>query len=462
MATAAAADKARRIARYCLSGKAEKLPDSVVHEVKRRVLDSVATAMGAWKTPVAPAAVGVAKAVAPTKEPAAEVIGLPAGSLLEYAAFANGALVRALDFNDTYLAKEPAHPSDNIAAVIAAAQVGRKSGLETILAIANAYEIQCRLCDAHSLRSKGIDHVVYGNISVAASVGALLGLDEDKVVDAIGIAGVAHTAIRQTREGLMANWKAAAFANAARNGLFAVRAAQAGFTGPSPIFEGVKGIEKVLCGEFDLHLDRNGAPPRMILKTYIKPFPVEYHAQTAVEAALELRARGVDWKQVAKIRIGTHRAAYEIIGRSPEKWDPQSRETADHSLPYCAAIALIEGPVNEHSFDEKKYRNKAILDFLKKIEVVEDIDYTADYGNSFANHLEVTMQDGTVYEAEKHHPLGHPKNAMTDAQIEDKFRELAEGVLPRAEQNKFLKRVWAMESLAKMKPFYPKVTRRPG
>src|SRR5690606_32353039 len=117
----------------------------------------------------------------------------------------------------------------------------------------------------------------------------------------------------------------------------------------------------------------------------------------------------------------THKASYEIIGSQPEKWDPMSKETADHSLPFIAAIALIEGNVNLHSFDRAKYRDPEILAFLKRIEIVEDAGFTAAYGDSFANHLKVTMKDGSTHEAERHYPLGHPKNVMSDAQIEEKF-----------------------------------------
>jgi 2-methylcitrate dehydratase len=451
-------DKARRIARYCLSNTPEAVPADVVHEVKRRVLDSVATALGAWQTEVAAAAVRVAASTMPVGERAAEVMGHLPGGALEYAAFANATMVRTLDFNDTYLAKEPAHPSDNIAAVIATAQVYGKTGLEAILGIANAYEVQCRLCDANSLRAKGIDHVTYGNISVAASCGAMQGMSEDDIVHAIGIAGVAHTAIRQTREGEMPNWKAAAFANAGRNGLFAVRAAKAGFTGPTPIFEGFKGLELVLTGNFDLELAKDGEAPGMILKTYIKPAPVEYHAQSAVEVAVKMHASGIKWRDIEKIRVRTHKASYEIIGRSPEKWAPQSKETADHSLPYCVAIALVEGPVTLASFDEHKFRDPEMLAFLKRIEIVEDDAFTAMYGDGFANHVHVTMKDGKVHEGESRYPLGHPKNKMSDKQIEEKFRLLAEGLLPKAIQDEFIARCWSLEKATSLLPFYPAFT----
>lgn len=452
--------KAQRIARYSLS--VAGIPAEVAHEGKRRLLDSFACAIGAWRTPVAPALLRIGAGAFPASGKGAQVFGRPVRSLLEYAAFCNGALVRTLDFNDTYLAKEPAHPSDNIAPMLALAQVYGLGGAALLRGIAIAYEVQCRLCDANSLRSKGIDHVVYGAFSVTAAAGAMLQVTEEVLVHALGLAGVCNVATRQTREGEMANWKAAAFANAARNGLFAVRAAMDGMTGPNPIFEGAKGIESVLTGPFELELPKDGDAPRKILDTYIKPYPVEYHAQSAVEAAIELHGKGIKLAEIESIIVHTHLASLEIIGRQPEKWDPQSKETADHSLPYLVAVALRDGVVDERSFYRATYRDPDLLAFLKRITVVEDKDFTAAYGDKFANRIVVKLKDGGVVEAERAYPLGHPKNAMTDGQIEEKFRSLAEGLLPDAEQKKFIKACWNIDKADDLGELLPLVASEPG
>lgn len=437
--------KARHIAEYCLS--VETIAPEVLHEAKRRLLDSFACAIGAWRTPVAPALVRLGESALPAAGQGAQVFGRAAYGLLEWTAFCNGGFVRALDFNDTYLAKEPAHPSDNIAPLLALAQAYALDGRALARGIALAYEVQCRLCDANSLRRLGIDHVVYGLFSTTAAAGAMLGLDAETLTHALGIAGVGHTAIRQTREGEMANWKAAAFANAARNGLFAIRAAQAGMTGPNPIFEGRKGLEACFTGHFDLELPADGDGPRMILATYIKPFPVEYHAQSAVEAAIELHVRGIRLADVASISIRTHKAAYEIIGSTPEKWNPMSKETADHSLPYCVAVALRDGTVDERSFYRATYRDPELLAVLRNIEVVEDTGFSEAYGDTFSNHLHVVLTNGEVVEAQGDYPLGHPKNAMTDAQVEAKFRALAADLLDEAEQTRFIEACWQLDDL---------------
>lgn len=452
--------KAERIAEYCLSVR--EISSAAEHEAKRRLLDSFACAIGAWRMPVATSLVAIGERAQPTSGKGAQIFGRRSRALLEYAAFCNGGLVRTLDFNDTYLAKEPAHPSDNIAPLLAVAQVYGLDGRTLLRGIALSYEIQCRLCDANSLRSRGVDHVVYGAFSVAAGAGAMLGVKRDVLLHALGLAGVCNFATRQTREGEMANWKASAFSNAARNSLFALTAAMDGMTGPNPIFEGVKGMEKVITGAFDLMLPSNGESPEMILKTYIKPFPVEYHAQSAVEAAIRLHAKGIKLDDVEEIVVRTHKASYEIIGSQPEKWDPMSKETADHSLPYCIAVALRDGTVDERSFYRATYRDPKLLAFLKRIKVVEDADFTAAYGDKFANHLRVALKGGRVVEDESHYPLGHPKNPMTDAQIEGKFHLLAEGLLSDREQKDFIAACWSLEKTGDLSSILPAIKADPG
>ena len=347
---------ADRLARYCQALRYGDLPDAVVHEVKRRLLDSLGCALGAWNAPPCRVARRIAQIV---KVPqGATLWGTSHKTLTDLAAFANGGLVRYLDFNDTYLSKEPAHPSDNIPAVLSVGEAVHASGKQVIQAIALAYEVQCRLCDAAALRPRGWDHVTYGPFSSALAAAKLMKLSKAQTVQAINLAGVANIALRQTRVGDLSMWKACAFSNAARNGVFAAMLAQLGMTGPSPIFEGEKGFMKLVSGPLDLAHRCGGETGQAsasrsttfkILDTYIKHYPVEYHAQTAVEAAVDfadelMEAEGADAvDHVMDVEIGSYDVAIEIIGRDPEKWQPATRETADHSFPYCVAVALLHG-----------------------------------------------------------------------------------------------------------------------
>jgi len=447
---------ADRLVRYCRTLCYDDLPDAVVHEVKRRVLDSLACAFGAWHAQPCRIARRVAESV--TVRDGATVWGTKHKTLPELATFANGTAVRYLDFNDTYLAKEPAHPSDNLAAVLAAGELAHASGKRVIQAIALAYEVQCRLCDAAALRPRGWDHVTYGPFSSALAAAKVTKLTDVQALHAVNLAGAANVALRQTRVGDLSMWKACAFANAARNAVFAVRLAQQGMTGPSPIFEGEKGFMKLVSGPFELpalggEKGPNGPAPFMILDTYIKHYPVEYHAQTAVEAALEVRedllnAEGSDAPAaVTDIEIGSYDVAIEIIGRDPEKWKPQTRETADHSFPYCVAVALLDGKVTLHSFEPKRIADEVLAQLMQKIRVRSIQDFNALYPQAMPTRLTVRTRTGNSYVRQIDYPLGHPKHPMSDRDLEEKFHLLASGKLGKDRMKRLIGLVWRLDQV---------------
>jgi 2-methylcitrate dehydratase len=435
---------AERLAEYALSTHLGDLPEAVVHETKRRLIDALGCALGARRADAPRAAERVASRI--TAEPAATTL-YGGRTSPEMAAFVNGILVRYLDFNDTYLSKEPAHPSDNLAAVLAAGEVSGSSGSDLIAAGVVAYEVQCRLADAWSIRSQGWDHVCYGAFSTALGAGKLLGLDLPSLVHAQGISGVAHMAMRQTRAGALSMWKGVAFANAARNGVLAAMLAAEGMTGPAPIFEGEMGFfAEVAHGEFDLpDLGGREGAGYLLLRTYIKNWPAEYHAQSAIQAALAIREQIGDPAVIERVRVQTFDAAVEIIA-DPEKWNPRTRETADHSLPYCVAVALLDGVVGLDQFSEERIVDPALLELVSRVEVEPDDEFSARYPASTPNRVTVTTKSGESVTREVEFPRGHFGNPMTDDEVEEKFRRLAEGEMPPDRQAEVLRRLWSLEA----------------
>ena len=450
---------AHRLAEYARSVSFARLPASVVHEVKRRMLDSLGCALGAWHAAPCRIARRLAQAV---KAPQGSTLwGTTWRTQPDLAAFANGALVRYLDFNDTYLSKEPAHPSDNLAAVLAIGETVHATGKQIIGAMALAYEIQCRLCDAAALRPRGWDHVTYGPFSSALASAKVLKLSAAQTTQAVNLAGVANVALRQTRVGDLSMWKACAFSNATRNGLFAALLAQQGMTGPSPIFEGEKGFIKLVSGPLDL--PRMGGEeghkpdpagegvPFKILDTYIKHYPVEYHAQTAVEAALDVREQLVKadgdhgLSRITEVKIGSYNVAIEIIGSDLEKWHPRTRETADHSFPYCVAVALLDGTVTLRSFDAKRLGDPVLQGVMQKTRVVEEEGFSAWYPEAMPTRLAIKTAGGKEYVKQVDFPLGHPRNPMSDREVEEKFRALAGGKLDRVKAGKVIDLVWNLD-----------------
>lgn len=437
---------ARRLAEYAVDLSFDDLDEATVHEVRRRMIDSLACACGAWNAN----AVNVARRIASrvTSDPGAEFLGGVQQTSPDLAAFVNGILFRYLDYNDTYLSKEPAHPSDNIPAVLAAAQAVGASGRDIITAIALAYEIQCRLCDAASIRAHGWDHVTYGAFSTAAAAGKLLGLDVDGMTQALNLAGTPNITLRQTRAGELSEWKGCAFANAARNGVFAAQLAVEGLSGPSPIFEGEMGFFQQVSGEFELASLANASQPDfMIKRTSIKFWPAEYHSQSAIHAALELRKEIPDVSRITKVDIHSFDAAVDIIGKDPEKWRPKTRETADHSLPYCTAVALVDGDVTLESFSEERLHDESLLALVAKIDIHRDDDLSARYPAGIPNRITITLDDGSQHTAENEFPRGHDQNPMTDDEVADKFHGLATGLLDTQTQQRVLDTCWALEEL---------------
>lgn len=437
---------AQRFAAYSTRLKFEQIPASSVHEAKRRLIDSFATAVGAM--PSEAFAIARKCALRLSSTPGATLLG-GGRSSVEWATFVNGLLIRYLDFNDTYLSKEPAHPSDNLAPVLAVGEAVGATGREILTAAVLAYEIQCRLCDACSLRKQGVDHVTYGAISSAIAASKLMKLDAVQTTHAIGLAGVCNVALRQTRSGELSMWKGCAFANAARNGVFAATLAAEGMTGPAPIFEGDLGFMKLVTREpfsvAPMGAEFDDDAPFMIDKTYIKFWPAEYHSQSAIDAALLLRNQIGDVSKISSVDIFTFEASYNIIGKYAEAWAPRTRETADHSLPYCTAIALMDGEVTLKQFDPERFTAPDILGLLTKVKIHLDDSLTPRYPRGIPNRIVVTLQDGRQFTHEVEFPRGHAGNPMTDGEVETKFRTLVEPRYGKGTADSVLAKCWKFE-----------------
>lgn len=442
--------KARRIAGYALGLKFSSLPDSTVREAKRRLIDAFACMLGAYQE--RPAVIARASIPEVKNGLTATVLGSPAPATPEAAAFANGVMTRFLDYNDTYLSKEPAHPSDNIAACLAAGEARAQGGKELLAAIVAAYEVQCRLCDAATLRTKGWDHVAYGAFSATAAASRLLGLSMDEAVNALNIAGTISPALRQSRAGELSMWKGCAFANTSKDAVFAAILAKNGMTGPSPVFEGEFGFEKVVSGPFELPTKFGGEDGEgfKIDETYIKFYPAEYHSQSAIGAAIDLRQEIEDPLLVESITVKTFRAGYEIIGSGAERWRPKTRETADHSLPFLVAAAILDGNVSLSTFSERM-NDADLIDFVQKVKVEIDPDMDRMYPAAIPNRVEVRLKSGSIVSAEMIYPKGHPQNPMTDVEVEQKFRDLSAWALTDKKADEILSIIWELEKMDDIK-----------
>ena len=436
---------AGQLADYVHSINYEDVPENVVHETKKRIVDSLGCAMGAFNAD--PVRISRKVAEAARDSQGSTLFGTRKKTAPDLAAFVNGIMVRYFDYNDTYLSKEPAHPSDNIGPCFCVAESERATGKDLLLSIILAYEIQCRLCDAADIRHRGWDHVCYGLPSTALAAGKLMDLDSERMTQAVNLALNSHITMRQVRAGELSMWKGCSFANAARNGVFSALLAREGMTGPSPIFEGEMGFFKQVSGPFEMNIDdfggKNGS--FKIAETYLKFFPAEIHSQTSIWAALEARKEIEKPEHIISVEIASHEAGYTILGKDPEKWNPLTKETADHSLPYIVGMALLEGKIDNSTYSEKKYRDPKILDFLKKITVVEDKALSSMYPEAVPNRVTVKLSSGKVVSKQVNYHKGHPKNPMSDRDVEDKFQRLTRKILDKNHARRILDAVWNLE-----------------
>ncbi len=420
---------ATRLARYAIDLPADDLPDEVVACVRQRIVDSLACAVGAYGAAPVDAAIAIAGSV---PVPAATVLGTSLRTSPDLAAFANGVMVRFLDYNDGYLAREPGHPSDSIPACLALAEAHSRPGPELIAAIVVAYEVQMRLQEAADLHSRGWDHVNYGTVAVAAAAARLLRLDQARAEHAISLALSGHVAMRQVRSGTLSDWKGCSAANAARNAVFAAQLAAQGMTGPASIFEGDAGFFAQVTGPFTLDVDAFGGSTGhefAITRSLTKTFPTNGELHTAVWASIGLRPHITHTDDIESILIETSTFNRRVLA-DPEKWRPSTRETADHSLPYNVARALIDGDIDLSTYSPEKISDPRARALMDRTAVEEDAELTALFPRYLANRVTVTLRSGQRFTSQVDTGPGSVECPMTDADFDRKFRRMAEPHLP--------------------------------
>ena len=363
------------------------------------------------------------------------------------AGFANGVMLRYLDCNDSYFSPGGGHPSDMIAAVFAVADPMGADGREVITAIVLAYEVFCRLSDQVVTGDLGWDQGMFSVIGSACAAGKILGFDQEQMGHAISLAVAPNLPLAVTRTGELSMWKGCATASAGRAAVFAALLAGQGMTGPSQPFEGSRGLWEQAVGK-DVHLGKMGGgnEPFRITETTFKSYPAQIHTQAPIGLALELRPK-VATGDIESIRIQAYKGACSSPATEPEKWNPETRETADHSIPYLVSVALQDGSITPASFTSERIRDPGVRHLISKITMEEIPEYTNKYPEEFNIRLELTDKSGLSHVAHTSYPKGHRHNPMSDAEVESKFRRLSAGVLSESQANRVQELVWDLESL---------------
>jgi 2-methylcitrate dehydratase len=435
---------ADRLAAYAHGLRFEDLDPATVEAVKVHLLDALGCGLAALDA----GPVRICREVALADGTgAATVLGTRRRTSPDLAAFANGVAIRYEDFNDVYVGREPGHPSDNIAACLAVAEAEGATGRELITAIALAYEIDCRLLDAAEVTGRGWDHPVYSLPAAALAAGKLMRLSPDALTQAVNLAINGHIALNQTRVQTLSDWKGVADAEATRAGVFAARLARAGLTGPAPIFEGRAGFFQQVSGPFTVDVgDFGGAGrPFRVTRCGIKPYPAQVYCLTAIPAAIAVAAEAGGTASLRDLRIETTHLGYVTAGRDREKWRPTTKDTADHSLPYITARALLDGAITNDSYAPDKLRDPALLALIDRITVAEDPALTALQPKAVPNRLTARLADGRQIVHQVDDVPGFVARPMTRDDVERKFHMNAGERLGEPGIRHALEAFWALE-----------------
>jgi 2-methylcitrate dehydratase len=434
-----------RLSTYTSSLAYDDLPAETRHQAKRLWVDTIGCAIGALNEP--PIEMARALATGATGDRVAPVVGGGTANV-EWATFVNGILMRYLDYNDFYQAPgmvTGGHPSDTLAPGLALSAMAGCDGTVLILAAVLGWEIYARTSDA--VASRALDQALYAAIASACVAAKVLDLSEEATANAISIAAVANVSVLQSRYGEMSMWKSCAVPYGCKNGVEAALMARLGMTAPDEPFEGGFGVFKVSTGSAELLRPFGGGDvPFQIHRSSTKYFPIGSLAQTAIECALLIRRQLKSPDDISEVNIETVRQAVALMA-SPDRWHPTIRETADHSLPYGVALALLYGGVELGYFSPEYMQKQEVAGMLNKIKVVVSEELDALYPEQRTSVVEIVTHSGERFVEKKGYHRGHPNDPMSDDEIESKFRSLVEPHLGRTKADQLLSLLWNLENV---------------
>ncbi len=435
-----------RLATFVVRASYDELSPAARDQLKIRILDSLGCAIGALKGEP------IQFIRAQTEDfGGANHCTLVGGGRTapDRAAFYNSALVRYLDFNDSFLASgETCHPSDNFGSVLAASEYAGRSGRDLLTTLAVAYQVQCRLSEVAPVRAKGFDHTTQGAYAVAAGVSKALGLNQSQTANALAIAGTAFNALRVTRTGTLSHWKGLAYPNTAFGATHAAFLAGRGITGPLEVFEGNKGFMDAIAGRFGIDWSKEDL--ERVTRTIVKKYNAEIHSQSAIEGALELKhEHDVGAADVERVEIEIFDVAHNIIGGGEEgdKTIVQTKEQADHSLQYMVAAAILDDQLMPEQYLPERIQRSDVQNLLRRVAVRASSAYSLKFPNAMPSRIMVYLRDGRTFSKEKHDYEGFHTRPMTWRTVADKFERLSGGFADQDLRKEILDAVARLESI---------------
>ena len=430
----------------------EHLPTDAVYQAKRFLLDSVGCSLGGYQQHDVVIALDVLREIAGLGH--CSVIG--SGEKMDpvSASLANALMIRCMDYNDIYWKQDPSHPSDIFPAAIAGCERAGSDGRELIVGFVLGHEFEQRLCEAAfpGIRERGWHHATLTAFVSPLVAGRALHLNADQIQHAIGISASHHCTLGAVTAGKLTMMKNTVDPMATQSGVFAALLAQKGYTGPEHVIDGKEGLTHCFGPDWNLNILTDGLGESFrITLCGMKAFPTEALTHTPISATLAIvKENDLKPGHVARIHIRTTARGADILS-DPSKYDPHTKETADHSLPYVIAAAVAERQVTPVQFTMAKINDPIIRAQLKKVEVVADPEIEKVFPALQRVVVKITCTDGRTFEKQLDYPKGDPRNPLTDREIEEKFEALADPVMSKSAQQKLKDAIWNLEKCSSVR-----------
>lgn len=435
-------------AKFALRLNYENIPSVALEEAKRFLLDSVGCAFSALNNKDTQAAYDYIQDLGGKKQ--ATVIGWGEKANLPQATLMNSLLIRALDYNDIYWEQDPSHPSDIIPAVLSTGEFMKKDGKEVLVGIIIAYELEMRLCLAAfpGVREIGWHHATLTQLVSPVAAGRMLGLNEEEIVAAIGINGSSHFTLGGVVAGHLTNMKNAADPFAVEAGVRAALLASKGYTGSVEVFEGKEGLFEVLDKvKWDNDILTKGLGDKFLINQCgYKAFPTEALTHQPITAALEvMQENNIDPQEVKEVLVETTTRGADILS-DPSKYKPTTKETADHSLPYCIAVAVAKGNVLPSDFEEDALRDTLVWSLLDKIKVVANSEIDALFPKVKRAIVTIKTFQGE-YKKQEDFAKGQPERPLSEEELISKFKANSEKKISPPRMEDIIKATQELENI---------------
>ncbi len=438
-----------KMARFTRDLNYEDLSPETIDLTKRFLLDSIGCAYGGSKTEDVKIMLDLYSDMAGKAE--ATVLNSSQKLPMVNAGLLNSLMIRALDYNDIYWEQDPSHPSDIIPSALSPAEVLHKSGKDVIVAIVLAYEWEQRLCEfaIPGIRETKWHHATLTQIASPLVTGKILSLSEEQLVNAIGISACHNLTLGAVTAGKLTMMKNTVDPLSTQSGILAALLAQKGYEGPEHVIDGKEGlVDTFVNNKFDLSIITDGLGDSFrITKCSMKAFPTEALTHSPMSAVIKImKSNNIDKKDVEQVTIRTVARAADILS-DPSKYDPRTRETADHSLPFCIAATIVDGTVTPESFKEEKIMDPELRSYLNKIKVVADPDYEKTFPELKRAGVEIKTTDGNSFEIEVDYPLGDYREPMDDDTLYVKFDSMVTPETGKEKRDKIVDTILNLEKL---------------